>query len=56
MHLVIRRGVPFELAKKIEQALLLPACDEFLQRDGDRSLLGALPAELQRPLDELGIY
>src|SRR3989304_5328689 len=55
LRLIVERGVPLELAHQVEQALLLSACDEFLERPGDGRLLRALAADLQRAIDQIGI-
>src|SRR4029077_16094774 len=56
LGLVIVRRIPFELADKIEQALLLSARNEFVEGLGDHSILRALAADFQGESNEFGIY
>src|SRR5262249_35197815 len=55
LRLVVIRGVPLELAHQLEQALLSPSCNEFLQCFCDRGFLGAFAADFERALDQIWI-
>src|SRR6056297_838205 len=55
LRLVIVVVIPLQRTELLGNFLLFPAGDELLERPGDRCLLGALTAELQRTLDQLGV-
>src|SRR5689334_4870400 len=55
LRLVVIRGLPLELAHQVEQTLLPPPCNEFLEGLRDRSLFGAFAADFERPLDQFGV-
>src|SRR5437016_2455999 len=53
-ELVVSQG-PVQSTEQLQQASLLPAGDELLQRLGDRRLFCLLPAHGERTVEELGV-
>ena len=52
---IIKRFIPFKFPQQIKQALLLTACDEFLQGTGDGCFLCAFTAQFESALDQFRI-
>src|SRR5205823_14652683 len=55
LPLVVVSQAPVQSTEQLQQASLLPAGDELLQRLGDRRLFCLLPAHGERTVEELGV-